>query len=620
MIISILREYGFRWAFNRLMYTIKVKSMQRFPFTDKLYEKRVPMVQRIDMFDIDADALRESLSELNQSEKDKIISEADDAIRGVVNAFSSVKLDYGYPINWQLNPLTNKYEDNRKKWYMVKDFDVERGDIKAIWEISRFSHFIVFARAYLLTGNVKYYEAFSQQLDSWIKENKYGYGANYKCSQECSIRMVNAMMAFTVFSQDLLVTENDIENIKVLIHNTYRKILSNFFYAYKCIKNNHTLSELMGMIVGAWCCEDYRRLKKAYKYLDKVICEQFFEDGGYIQYSFNYQRFALQVIDRVISISHKTGFDISDSAKARVRKSAELMYQCQTTDGDVPNYGSNDGAVVFPISSCGYRDFRPVINSTLVLLDKSSSYLSGKYEEELVWYGKSRKNTMKYDIIPRKMCSYDNAGLFTIRKDNIFAMVVCNKYNSRPGHMDQLHLDVWIDNINLLCDQGTYSYASDLGVQLIGNSSHNTVNVCNASQMNIKPPFLIYDWSRRLDARLSGNVFEGTVQSKNGYTHSRRVEITDNKIILLDTVYGNKKSDISKYEILFHTVCTPVKEEAGIALYYGKKKLAIFSTDGECDIENSDRSLYYMQKEKIACIKVAAAYEKTVQTEIYMEA
>ena len=111
------------------------------------------------------------------------------------------------------------------KWYKIPDFDKERGDIKVIWEASRFSHFITLARAYLLTGNEKYYKAFNSQLTDWLDKNKYSFGANYKCSQECSLRMVNALLAYSIFKASGIIVPVDSGNMKLLVHRCYKKIL-----------------------------------------------------------------------------------------------------------------------------------------------------------------------------------------------------------------------------------------------------------------------------------------------------------------------------------------------------------------------------------------------------------
>ena len=59
----------------------------------------------------------------------------------------------------------------------------------------------------------------------------------------------------------------------------------------------------------------------------------------------------------------------------------------QDENGDVPNYGSNDGALIFPLTTCGYRDFRPVLNTLYVLIKGQRLYDYGNYDEELLWFG-----------------------------------------------------------------------------------------------------------------------------------------------------------------------------------------------------------------------------------------
>ena len=284
MIKSVLSEYGVKWAINRTLYSIKLKSMKAIPVTEKFYEKKTVFPEKLDLFEVDIPYLKLFLqNKLCQEEKESLIKCADKVCNGIIMGFSSMELNYGNPIDWQLNPLTGKRCDENLEWYRIPDFDKDRGDIKVIWEASRFSHFITLSRAYLLTGNEKYYRAFSLQLKDWLEKNPYGFGANFKCSQECSLRMVNVLLAYTVFKKSGVTVPVDTENVKRLVDRCYKKVLSNFFYAYKCIKNNHTISELMGMIVGAWCSGDEKQLDKAYKLLDEVIDEQFTADGGYKQ-------------------------------------------------------------------------------------------------------------------------------------------------------------------------------------------------------------------------------------------------------------------------------------------------------------------------------------------------
>lgn len=609
VIKSILSEYGMGWAMNRALYSMKLKTMRMAPFTETFYEKKAAYPKRLELFEIDTTSLQEFICKmLNEADKAQLVASADKACNGIITGFSSIELDYGYPIDWQLSPLTGERCDEKKKWYRIPDFDKDRGDIKVIWEASRFSHFLTLARAYLLTDKRDYYEAFSYQLKDWLDKNPYGYGANFKCGQECSLRMTNALLAFTVFKGCGVATDADANCVKDLIDRCYRKILSNFNYAYKCIKNNHTISELMGMIVGAWCCYDAKQLNKAYDLLDEIVDEQFTDDGGYRQFSFNYQRLALQDLECVMSVSEKTGRELSKHSKDKIRNSAMMLFQCQDDSKDVPNYGSNDGALVFPVSSCGYRDFRPVINTAYALSTGKQLFDAGKHQEELIWFS-GNSNLQEYVIEnPKKVSSqFIDAGLFTIRGPHSWAMIISSGYHSRPAHMDQLHIDLWIDGVNVLCDAGTYSYASKDGRQLIENGSHNTSQVDGKTQMGLYGPFMIYDWTKRKLGRCDSESFEAKCISSNGYTHVRKIKRSGTSYKVIDNVSTD-------YHVLFHTPCDVKCTGKVIVLSWKGTKICRIETSGKVKLLKSNRSLYYLKREEINCLSIAGQAGEEVLT------
>lgn len=619
VITAVIQERGFVWLTNRLRYSAKLKLLNKFPFTEKYFEEKAAYPKRTDVFQINVAELKKFIQKLDKQDLVALVNVADCCIKGVIEGFSSIKLNYGKSIDWQLNPLTKKRCDATKKWFQIPDFDAERGDIKITWEASRFSFFITLARAYLLTGEKKYYVAFSQQLDNWLQANPYSYGANFKCGQECSIRMVNALLAFTVFKSCAITSEKDESNIKDLIDRCYRKVLSNFFYAYKCIKNNHTVSELMGMIVGAWCCEDESQLKKAFQLLDEVIDEQFTEDGGYCQSSFNYQRLTLQDLECILSIESIVKKTLSNRSKEKIKNAALLMYQCQDKTSDMPNYGSNDGALVFPVSSCGYRDFNPVINTTYALITGNQLYNNGKHQEELIWFSPS-KSIAEYPAIDieQKSCQFKDAGLFTLRTKNAWALIVskdCRKFGI--GHMDQLHFDLWIDGSNVFCDGGSYSYASELGKKLGKAISHNTAVVNGKEQLNTYGHFMSYGRPERKLGTCNDEMFEGTMISKNGYTHTRKIIQKENSYLIIDTIENARN-----YQILFHTPCSVICKGNIATLFHKEKPICSIKCNGLLEVCKAQRSLYYLQEEEINCIAISnvinADGEKNILTEILL--
>ena len=612
MIRSILTEYGARWAVNRSLYSTKLKALRICPALESLFEMRTVYPRRLDLFELNIVALQQFLRSLSQKEKEELIHSADKACEGIIFGFSSIDLDYGMPIDWQLNPFTGKRCDVLKKWYRIPDFDSERGDIKVVWEASRFSHFLTLARAFLLTKEEKYYNSFSNQLEDWLKENPYGYGANFKCGQECSIRMVNTLLAYTVFQKAGRATDHDLSNVKNLIDRCYRKVLSNFFYAYRCIKNNHTISELMGMVVGAWCCEDQVQLENAFQMLNEVIKEQFTEDGGYLQFSFNYQRLALQDLECIFAIENRTGKKLTEENRLKIRNAAYLMYQCQDECGDMPNYGSNDGALIFPVTSCGYRNFRPLINTVYALTSGKQLYEKGSHQEELIWFGNKDLEDYPVKKLDRISSHFEKAGLFTIRSQDShsWVMIILNDYKTRPSHLDQLHVDMWVNGINVMCDGGTYSYASDLGKILLKTEGHNTATVNGKEQMKLYGPFLIYDWTKRNLKKEDSSVFEGTMRSD--YSHFRRVAYQNGIYHITDTVDED-------FELLFHTPCTVELNGSTVLLSQNDHLIAQLHSEGIIQIKKSIRSLYYLRQEPCNCIIIKAKKGHQIHTTIQIE-
>lgn len=610
MVKTVLREYGIGWLACRILYSIKINLMRIAPVSEKIFEKDTAYPKKLDLFQIDIRKIRELLQNLDEKDKSELIATADDICKGIIKAFSSIELDYGSPIDWQMNPLTGRRCNENEKWYRIPDFSQERGDIKVIWEASRFSHLITLARAYLLTNNRKYYQAFSEQIADWLKQNTYSRGANFKCGQECSLRMVNALLAFTVFRNAGVATDADVSNVLDLIDRCYRKVLSNFFYAHKCIKNNHTISELMGMIVGAWCCENQKQINRAYRWLDKSIDEQFLDDGGYKQFSFNYQRLVLQDLECILSVTDAIGKNISNVSKNKIYNAAYMMYQCQDINGDLPNYGSNDGALIFPITSCQYRDFRPVINTIFALIKGHQVYDEGKHQEELIWFsGGKDLVSYRYQNLQRCSSQFTQAGLFTLREEKAWLMFIANDYHSRPAHMDQNHIDLWIDGKNVLCDAGTYSYANEGAKVLVKNESHNTIVVNGVTQMNSSGPFLIYDWTRRKLGEINGSLIENTIVSKNGYSHIRRVEKTDDGYAVTDLVD-------KEYFVMFHTPYKVIVNGRNASIIDGDKEICTISSNGDLSIECASRSLYYLKKEVVNCIKIIGNAKQKLITNI----
>ncbi|NLL01115.1 MAG: hypothetical protein GX271_10705, partial [Clostridiales bacterium] len=249
--------------------------------------------------------------------------------------------------------------------------------------------------------------------------------------------------------------------------------------------------------------------------------------------------------------SEKIGIFLSKNSVELIKKSALLMYHLQDETGDVPNYGSNDGALIFPVTLCDYRDYKSVINAIYVITQGERLYEYGYHDEEILWFTNKTLDKLPISGIYKKSVGYKESGLYSFRHNRGFLMVVLKDFKTRPGQMDQMHIDLWHKGVNILCDSGSYSYATEIGRKMALTAAHNTVIVENKEQMNKHGPFLIYDWTKVKDIDFNGDYFKGTMISKNGYVHRREIKRSSNGYIIEDIPQG----DFESFKVLLHTPC-----------------------------------------------------------------
>src|SRR4051812_19242342 len=116
------------------------------------------------------------------------VSIADDLLNGRIRFFEFHNVLTGFPPVWRRNPFSGAEIDAECHWSRVPDFGF--GDIKLIWEPNRFAFVYPLVRAWWRTGDNKYPDAFWRSVEDWRIHNPPNCGANWKCGQETSFRVM----------------------------------------------------------------------------------------------------------------------------------------------------------------------------------------------------------------------------------------------------------------------------------------------------------------------------------------------------------------------------------------------------------------------------------------------
>lgn len=595
---QILKNMGGRYFLFRASYEMQRKSgllrfrypvnytLQKFFSLEEWKEKALPF-----FFDSSKEVSFSSVHINN------LASDFHRVVKGECCFFSSAWYDLGTDYDWVTNPDTNYKYDVSKHWTEVEDIVQETGDIKYVWEKSRFSYLYTVIRYDHSTGEDHSQFVFDQ-IQDWIDKNPLNCGPNYKCSQEISLRVLNWIFALYYYKSSPLLTESCFQKIINSIYWQIKHVYGNINFSRIAVRNNHAITETLTLyIVGLlfpWFPDAKLWKSKGKKWFEKEIEYQIAEDGTYLQFSMNYHRVVIQLLTWGIALAQRNGECFSEHVYQRAYQSVNFLYQCQElSNGYLPNYGSNDGALFFKLNDSDYRDYRPQLDALHYLLTGENLY-DDVYEDR-GWYANNR-NCIHTEFAPLKQkigcISFDVGGYYLIREQDTLTFIRCGKYKDRPAHADNLHMDVWYKGENILMDGGSYKYntdASDINY-FMGTQSHNTIMLGNNNQMLKGARFMWFYWSQALKASIQelddSYCFSGVVscfrQLGHDIAHSRKIIKKKNAPEwMVEDIVLNKPQG-SKIRQLWHTQSSRIdfksvshnyiSSKGMCSEYYGQKK------------------------------------------------
>ncbi len=453
-----------------------------------------------------------------------VAREAEELTAGRLRYFEHTVLDVGYPPQWNRNAQTGQSAPADRHWSQISDFGF--GDIKFIWEPSRFGFAFTLVRAYWRSGDERYAQAFWRLVEDWREHNPPNVGPQWKCGQETSFRVLAWCFGLNGFLHSPAMTPARAAALAQMIAVSGGRIAANLDFALSQ-RNNHGISEALGLwTIGALFPElklAERWAEQGREALEAQGRELIYDDGAFSQHSVNYQRVMLHDYLWALRLGDVLNRPFSAVLRERVARSAELLYQLQDIDsGEVPYFGQNDGAVVLPLNSCDYRDFRPVVTALTYLATGKHRYAAGPWDEDLLWLFGPDALDAPSEAGAQSDLSAPQGGCYTLRSPSGFAFMRCGSFRHRPSQADLLHVDLWWRGQAIALDAGTYSYNAPAPWDnvLAGSAFHNSVTVDGEDQMKRAGRFLWLPWAQgwvRQQARSAGGALAYWEGEHDGY-------------------------------------------------------------------------------------------------------
>ena len=451
-----------------------------------------------------------------------LAARADAIAAGTLPYFSAESYALADVAPWRTHPVTGAiYPDVH--WSRVPDLDPELGDIKYIWEPSRFSHLYTLIRDEHHNGTDRGAVVLGQIAD-WLADNPANVGPNYKCSQEISLRVLNWTFALHYYRDHAALTEELWRAVQANVYWSLHHVRHHIDFSRIAVRNNHAITETTALWLGGllypWLPDVGTWSRSGKAWLEEELLYQIYPDGTYLQHSHNYQRVVTQLLSWGVRLGALHDDPLSASCLARAAASLRYLQAMSQADGRLPNYGANDGALFFPLAEQDYLDYRPQLDALARALGVAT--LPGGDLEEGDWLGLPPASDTA--AVADGTLAFPDGGIYALRQDRFFAFVKAQSYRDRPSQSDNLHLDVWIDGENVLRDQGTFRYNAGEADRryFFGTASHNAVTVGGLDQMTKGPRFIWLDWTRAASGAWTDEAtFEGSIDGFAPLGHLR---------------------------------------------------------------------------------------------------
>ena len=597
-IANLISNMGLRYLFFRIFYTIKTKIG---------WQKKIfPTQPEVSEF-ISLENWRNNLPpfffygkdipKLPKQQKEILSETFQEVQKGVFIFFNKTKIKLGTEYDWMENPSTGYRYNINKHWSEVQDLTKEAGDIKYVWEKARFSFLYDVIRCdYHFEDDQSAY-AF-KEIEDFITKNPINQGPNYKCSQEISLRVLNWTFALYYYKDSSNLTEALFQKIMHSIYWQIHHVYHNIHFSRISVRNNHAITETLLLYLSEKLFPFFPNVakwsEKGKKWFEQEIAYQIYEDGTFLQFSMNYHRVVVQLLTWGIQLAKLNGDTFDKVVYERAQKSLDFLDACiDPVSGELPNYGSNDGALFFKLTNDDYRvyrsqldDLRAVLNGYIYFGSKSS-----------LWYGIQPKQK-KQAALP-EISEFTKGGYYIIQEGNTKTFIRCGAYKDRPYQSDNLHIDIWIDGKNVLRDNGSYQYntSKELINYFNGSEGHNTISIDGKDQMQKGDRFIWNYWVKYAKANLTESqnkfVFKGEIKGfkhlDSNILHQRIVTKSKglNEWIVKDIISGVENKTSFQYwhfsnEMIDKLSITsldrnnkklePILEEKWYSSYYGVKE------------------------------------------------
>ncbi|MBM3712113.1 MAG: hypothetical protein FJW56_01540 [Actinobacteria bacterium] len=551
------------------------------------------------------------------------------------DSFNNLK-SYNYePIDWHKDFKSGYRWNNNLLYKNIKFGNIEGVDVKIPWELSRCYHFITLGQAYFITGDERYAEEFIYQSIDWVENNPFQFGVNWSCTMDTAIRACNWIAGFSLLRTPKLLNMDFIYYFykSLLAHGMH--IIHNLEKNYFMTATNHYISNLTGIFYLGIIFQNTGFGKKwinfAVKELKNQMERQVYNDGCDFEASTCYHRLVLELFffPVLFFIKNKQDLKIEDYVNFckeffgskfidKLYRMFEAVLYLLKPNGQLPQIGDNDSGRLHIYSHSNSLDCRYLLNIGVIFFNESKFKIRDfGLTDEVMWiFGhesqKKWSNLQYLELSNINSKSFDNSGWYIMRNNNNYLLASCgpNGQNGDGGHAhnDKLSFELFLNNIDVVIDPGTYTYTPYPKERNLFRSTnyHNTVIADNTEQNRFDERNLFFmendarvkvnKWITNEEYDLIDAEHNGYLRLKDPVNHRRKIYFnkSDSFIVIKDILTGKGSYTFDIYYHLGKDISCSIEKNL-YHIFHNNCKIMNLFVFSDTEVEKSTGNYFYSE-------------------------
>ncbi len=407
-----------------------------------------------------------------------------------------IVVPFSEQIDWHTDPKTGKRWP-LDFWPNVNIRDGKKvGGPKFVWEINRLYFFTQLGFAYAKTGEREHAASLFELLADWLENNPYGFGVNWTSGIEVSVRLANVIWALSLLNGYKISAEQE-NKLGEFVYCHCRHL-----YRYQSkysSNNNHAIAEAFTLFLIGVFFPSFPEARKWLEFgkgvLEREGVRQILPDGGSYEYSTTYLSFVFDFFLLFKLITDRHGIPYNNELNDRLERSCEYIAALLDENGNIPNIGDQDSAVLVNFGLSNHENFGSILNTGAVLFNRpefvrdtfpdfKTVALLGE-EKVAAFHERLQSSTQdEYELSHTRL---EQSGLSVIsdRTEKHWIHFVGNAtaLGMPPlyahGHLDALSFYLSVDGVEFFVDPGTYLYHSGgkWRTYFRSTAAHNTVRI-----------------------------------------------------------------------------------------------------------------------------------------------